>query len=161
MAFTGTLTTDAPGFEGFCVVQRLSQTLLAAGGTHQVRITLSGSAAGSLTLDKVTISQPAATGDPYDAAPDLTDVALGVIIPPNTAVTVGPVNYKLDPTKDLLVAFDISNTPGEGNLRFGALAGGETFARPATAEADVQDRTTGYPGIAANNLYLVEKIEVL
>src|SRR5262249_4242581 len=54
----GTLTTDAPGVEGFCVVQRLSQTLLAAGGT-QVRILLRGSSAGSLTLDRVTISQPA------------------------------------------------------------------------------------------------------
>ena len=162
-AFTappGTLTTDRSGVEGFCVVQRLSQTLLTAGGT-QVRIHLRGSTTGSLTLDKVTISKPpAATGDPYDAAPDLTDVASGVTIPPNTPVTVGPVNYTLDPTQDLLVAFDISNTPGEGNPRFGALTGADTFARSATAEAGVQDRTTGY-GEALNNLYLVEKIEVL
>ena len=58
-AFTappGTLTTDQAGVEGFCVVQRLSQTLLTAGGT-QVRILLRGSTTGSLTLDKVTISQ--------------------------------------------------------------------------------------------------------
>jgi Fibronectin type III domain len=159
-ALPGTLTTDQAGGEGFCLVQRLSQTLLAAGGT-QVRILLRGSTTGSLTLDKVAISQPVATGDPYDAAPDLTDVASGVTIPPNTAVTVGPVNYMLDPTQDLLVAFDISNTPGEGNLRFGALTGGDSFGRPATAEAGVQDRTTGYPGFAANNLYLIEIIQVL
>jgi len=173
-AFTappGTLTTDSAGLEGLCFVQRLSQTLLAAGGTHQVRITLSGSAAGSLTLDKVFISQVEATGnDPYDAAPaDLTEVS-GVPVtipppPPNTAVpntvTVGPVNYALDNTKDLLVAFDISNTPGEGNVRSGALTGGDTFARSQTAEARVPDRTTGYPGGAPNNLFLVEKIEVL
>jgi len=38
--------------------QRLSQTLLAAGGT-QVRILLRGSTTGRLTLDKVAISQPA------------------------------------------------------------------------------------------------------
>jgi hypothetical protein len=162
-AFTapaGTLTTDDTGAEGFCVVQRLSPTRLAAGGT-QVRILLRGSTTASLTLDKVTISQVAATGDPYDAAPDLTDVASNVTIPPNMVVTVGPVNYTLDPTKELLVAFDISNTPGEGNTRFGALTGGDTFVRPATAEAGVQDRTTGYPAITANNIALIEKIEVL
>jgi hypothetical protein len=160
-AFTappGTLTTDAAGLEGFCVVQRLSQTLLAAGGT-QVRILLRGSTTGSLTLDKVAISQVAATGDPYDAAPDLTEVASGVTIAPNTAVTVGPVNYTLDPT--LLVAFDISNTPGEGNLRFGGLTGADTYSKLATAEAGVQDRTTGYPNFAADNLALIEIIQVL
>ncbi len=100
MAFTGTLTDDAPGFQGFCVVQQLSRNLLTAGGT-QVRIVLRGSTTGSLTLDKVTISQPdaAVTSDPFDAAADLTDVASGVTIPPNTAVTVppnGPVNYTLE-----------------------------------------------------------------
>jgi hypothetical protein len=165
-AFTappGTLTTDAPNNEGICLVQRLSPTLLAAGGT-QVRIVLRGSFTGSLTLDKVAISQPAATGDPYDAAPDRTDVASGVIIPPNTPVTVGPVSYPLDPTKDLLVAFDISNTPGEGNLIQGALTGGDTFVSPppppTTAEAGVTDRSSGYQPIPGR-LFLVEKIEVL
>jgi len=76
------------------------------------------------------------------------------------------VNYTLDPTKDLLVAFDISNTTGEGNLRVtapGALTGGDTFSKPATVEASVRDRggTTGYPNHAVDNLCLVEKIMVL
>ena len=92
---------------------------------------------------------------------EVTEVASAVPIPPNTAVTVGPVNYTLDPAKDLLVAFDISNTPGEGNVRFGALTGADSFIQSATAEAGVQDRTTGYPGIDPNNLFLVEIIEVL
>jgi hypothetical protein len=167
-AFTappGTLTTDQPNNEGICLVQRLSTTLLAAGGT-QVRIVLRGSPTGSLTLDKVAISQvsTAAGGDLYDAAPDRTDVASGVTIQPNTTRTVGPVNYTLDPTKDLLVAFDISNTLGEGGLIQGALTGADSFASPPppppTAEAGVADRTSGYTptfGIP----FLVEKIEVL
>ena len=161
-AFTGTLTTDQTGDEGFCAVQRLSHALLAAGGT-QVRITLRGSTTGSLTFDKVTISQPDATtgADLYDAAPDLTDVASGVTIPANTAVLVGPVNYRLNPTKDLLVAFDISNTPNEGNTRVGPLTGATAFASPATAEAGVRDRTTNYPNVNANILAFIEKIEVL
>jgi len=167
VAFTGTLTDDAPDHEGFCGVQRLSRKLLTAGGT-QVRIVLRGSTKGSLTLDRVTISQAAATGDPFDSAADLTDVALNVIIPPNTAVTVppnGPVNYTLDPTIDLLVAFDISNTAGEGNARVavGTLPGGDAFSKPRTAEAGRRDRggTTGYPNHAADSLAFIEKILVL
>jgi hypothetical protein len=167
VAFTGTLTDDAPDHEGFCGVQRLSRKLLTAGGT-QVRIVLRGSTKGSLTLDRVTISQAAATGDPFDSAADLTDVASNVIIPPNTAVIVppnGPVNYTLDPTIDLIVAFDISNTTGEGNVgvAVGTLPGGDAFSKPRTAEAGQRDRggTTGYPNHAVDSLALIEKILVL
>jgi hypothetical protein len=167
VAFTGTLTDDAPDHEGFCAVQRLSRNLLTAGGT-QVRIVLRGSTKGSLTLDRVTISQAAATGDPFDSAADLTDVASNVIIPLNTAVTVppnGPVNYTLDPTRDLLVAVDISNTTGEGNVRVavGTLPGGDAFSKPRTAEAGRRDRggTDGYPNHAPDSLALIEKILVL
>ncbi|HWM30662.1 MAG TPA: fibronectin type III domain-containing protein [Methyloceanibacter sp.] len=161
-AFTappGTLTTDQTGMRGDCVVLRLSQTLLAAGGT-QVRMRLRASTTRSLTLDRLTISQPAATGDPYDAAPDLTDLATGLTIPPNTAVTVGPVNYTLDPTQDLLIAFDISNTTPAAGTRFGPLTGCDSYIRPTTAEASVQDRTIGY-AVTPNTIYLIETIEVL
>jgi len=101
VAFTGTLTDDAPHHEGFCGVQRLSRRLLTAGGT-QVRIVLRGATKGSLTLDRVTISQAAATGDPFDSAADLTDVASNVIIPPLDPdpvpgtvawITTGPPNF--------------------------------------------------------------------
>jgi hypothetical protein len=161
-AFTGTLTTDQPGGEGVCLVLRLSQTLLAPNVTGtQVRITLRGSTAGSLTLDNVFISQVGNTGDPYDAASDLTFVASGVTIPANNPVTLPPVNYTLVPTQDLLVAFDISSTANEGNLRFGPLAGVDQFAGVSTAEAGVQDRTSGYQGPRPNTLFLIEKIEVL
>jgi hypothetical protein len=161
----GTLTVESDA-SGFCVVQRLSQTLLARGGTPhtQVRILLRGPTTGNLTLDRVTISQVAATGNPYDSAPDLTDVA-GVTIPPNTpvtipantAMTVGPVNYALDPTQDLLVAFDIRS----GNVLFGGLTGAFFFSNSSTAEAGVQGRTTGYQNITADTLSLIEIIQVL
>jgi hypothetical protein len=167
VAFSGTLTDDAPDHEGFCGVQRLSRKLLTAGGT-QVRIVLRGSTKGSLTLDRVTISQAAATGDPFDSAADLTDVASNVIIPRNTAVTVPPngaVNYTLDPTIDLLVAFDISNTTDEGNARVavGTLPGGDAFSKPRTAEAGRRDRggTDGYPNHAPDSLAVIENIMVL
>jgi hypothetical protein len=161
----GTLTVPSDA-SGFCVVQRLSQALLARGGTPhtQVRIVLRGPNTGSLTLDRVTISQVAATGNPYDPAADLTDVA-GVNIPPNTpvtiqantAVTIGPVNYALDPTQDLLVAFDIRS----GNVLFGGLTGAFFFSNAATAEAGVQPRTPNYQNQTADTLSLIEIIQVL
>jgi hypothetical protein len=159
------LSTERPGGEGFCLVQRLSSALLAASGT-QVRIRLRGSTQGNLTLDKITISQPAtaATADPYDSGPDLTLVASGVPIAANTPVTVPPVNYALDRTKDLLVAFDISNTNGEGNLlstTIGALTGADAFARLGPPEAGMQDRTTGYPNSTPATLFLIEQIDVV
>ena len=161
-----TLTTDETRLEGFCVVQRLRASLLTANliGT-QVQITLRGSTAANLILDNVAISQVGTTGDPYDAAPDLTPVATAVTIPANTSVTLPPVNYTFDPTQDLLIAFDINSASG-GNPRFGALTGADSFgngppAGPVTAEALVQNRTTGYSDVRPNNLYLIEKIEVL
>ena len=161
VAFTlppGTFTTDQTGQEGLCIVQRLNQTLLLAGGT-QLRMRVRGSTALSLTLDSLTISQPAATGDEYDSAPDLTDViASPLTIPANTVVTVGPVTYTLDPTQDLLIAFDISNN--NGNPRFGPLIGCDVFAIDPGAEAGVPDRSPGY-AVARGNIYLIETIEVL
>jgi hypothetical protein len=128
-----------------------------------VRLTLRGANSGSLSLDRITISRVGNTGDPYDSATDLTDlVPVGVVttIAAGGTATVGPVNYNFDSNQDLLVAVDISNTLNQGNLRFGALNGTDTYARTATAEAGVQDRGPNYI-TAANNLFLIEKIEVL
>ena len=66
----GTLTVESDA-SGFCVVQRLSQALLARGGTPhtQVRIVLRGPATGSLTIDRVTISQPDRPPAPIPGSP--------------------------------------------------------------------------------------------
>jgi hypothetical protein len=84
-----------------------------------------------------------------------------VTIPPNIAVTVGPVDYALTNTQDLLVAFDIRNTTGEGNLRFRRLATATSFSNRATAEAGQPNRTPNYEFTGTDFLYLIEKIQVL
>ena len=159
-AFTappGTPSTDQSGVEGFCIVQRLASSLLLQGGTT-VSLTLRGSTTGSLTLDRITISRVAAAGDPYDSAADLVTVATAVTLAPNTPQAIAPFGYILDATQDLLIAFDVSSTPGQGNLRYGPLAGADSYAS-ATHEAQVLDRATGY-GPAIGNLYLIERIDV-
>src|SRR5207237_10741020 len=50
----------------FCLVQRIPSALLKNDGT-QLRLTVRSSANGSVIIDKLYISQPAAGGDPYDS----------------------------------------------------------------------------------------------
>ena len=122
VAFETDLTTDEGAHEGFTVVQRieparlrystLAGDILTPGA--RVRITVRGSTSGSLTLDRIYISQPAASGDPYDSAGDLSPVASGVDVAANIAVILPLIDYDLERTRPLLIAFDISANPGSG-----------------------------------------------
>lgn len=215
--FKGVLTTNQPPgteLKGYCLVERISKTLLDASGTKQVRITLRGPSAGQLTINRIYISQPARPGeDPSNLNPDRWDsrpltiaglskpggltkvwdiddtpgklpVKLPVIpsvVPDNTFTILGPIDYVLDRTQDLLIAFDIDNTAGQGNVRYSLLPGTGTEsyqkAPPApppppapavpTAQAKVANRSPApglpLPGFTTvlDKLYLVEKIEVL
>jgi hypothetical protein len=183
-AFTADLSTDQPGLEGFCLIQKISKTLLKNSGT-QVRITLRGPSIGNLTINRIYISQVAAAGDPYDSLAPGSPVGLTKVVdidqgdpavvlpviasPDPTATTLGLITYTLDRTKDLLIAFDISATAGQGNVRSVLLpgTGTEHYFRAATQQASVPDRSPSPvlppPGFTTgpDRLYLIEKIEVL
>jgi hypothetical protein len=112
-----------------------------------------------------------------DDAPHLP-VKLPVIpspTPDTHVTTLGPIDYSLDMTQDLLVAFDISITPGQGNVRYGLLpgTGTESYLKAppapgvATEQAKKPNRSPA-PGLplpgyttGPDQFYLVEKIEVL
>jgi hypothetical protein len=188
LAFKTVLVDDQANLEGFCLVQRIASSQLKNSGT-KVTITLRGSSAGQLTLDRVYISQPdpAPGKDRWDSLPPgspggLTKVVDNdppvVLSPPDAAdpnrnaKTLGPVAYGLDSSKDLLVAFDISAAPGQGNVRSVLLpgTGTEHYYRAATeppGQAARADRSPAAglppPGFTtgADRLYLVEQIEVL
>jgi len=182
LAFKTALTLDqpdqpgGPDFHGFCMVQRIASARLKNTGT-QVKVTVRGSTKGSLTIDRMYISQPQPLNgnvNPWDSAADLTkliDIDKGnapLVLPANSPPkTVGPVNYNLDKTKDLLIAFDINTALDQGNVRLALLPDGEFYYRAATQQAAVRDR---YPDPANPTLkfvtvdgshYLIEKIEVL
>jgi hypothetical protein len=178
LVFQSALTTDQTGLEGFCLVQRIEPTRLRqstlAGGLAtlgaRVRITLRGSTATNLILNRVFISQPAAAGDLYDSGGDLTHVASNVVVDANVSVPMPDIDYDLDHTKPLLIAFDISSAPGSGSVRFIANvpeAEAIVHFNPATAEAGINDRlpSVSNPGAPAytpsKSIYLVEKIEVV
>ena len=177
-AFVATLTTNDPGREGFTVVQRIEPARLLqstlAGGIltpgARIRVTVRGSTEGQARLDRVYISQAALQGDVYDSGDDLTQITSGVDVPVNTAVVLPDVDYDLDRTKPLIVAFDISSTPDRGSLRYQDVVSpsdATAFLKSATIEASVKDRApsvadpTLLPYNSFPRVYLIEKIEVV
>jgi hypothetical protein len=173
---------SASTLEGSCFVVRIPQFLLSTDGP-QVAITVRGSTDADLQIDRVYLSQAAdsvdASKDPFDSLEaDLTPVVddgTGVLVPKGESVLLNLVDYHLDPDKDLLIAFDISASPGLGNLRyvqFADVAVTFTYYKlraspqdPPIQEAAVADRTGFLRSLSPDGqrvyLYLVEKIEVV
>lgn len=168
------LADDMLNLRGRCLVQRIPKEQLKNMGT-QVKITVRGSTAGSLIINRIYISQPAASppGDLWDPHTDLAKIlnidldgaAAAVVLPaatPAASKTLGPIAYNLDATKDLLIAFDISNAPGQGDGSSVGLTGAVAYHKVATEDAAKADRELGYTTTQGQNkLYLVEKIEAL
>jgi hypothetical protein len=147
-----------------------------------VQITVRGSTEADLQIDRVYLSQAAdrydASRDPFDPLDtDLTPVVddgVGVPVPMGTSLPLNMIDYNLDPDKDLLIAFDISASPGSANLRYVQFPNvtvpftyfklRATPQDPPIQEAAVPDRTGFSPSLSPDGLrvflYLVEKIQV-
>jgi hypothetical protein len=163
---------DPQDLSNFCLLQRISAaefanfpTLLGTIGTT-VRVTVRSSTSGTLTLNRVYLSQVAPLGDPWDSAPDLTrvvDVDQGdpvLVLPPDTSRVLGPIAYALDRTRDLLVAFDFGDTPGQLGVVSIPRPGAIHYFKATTQEASVPDRAPDF-STGQDRHYLVERIEVL
>jgi hypothetical protein len=131
---------------------------------------LRGSTVANLVINKVTISQAATVGQPWDSAGVIKEVLFnngqsGVTIlanatKANPAVSdVTDLVFNLAPGQDLLIAFDISTTDGS--------------ARRATMPGPTQYRNLGPPEAAkppprspnystfAGRVSIIDKIEVV
>jgi hypothetical protein len=170
------LTTEQNvSLAGYCLVQWIPSALLKNSGT-KVRLTVRSSANGSVIIDKLYISQPAATGDLYDSLPTgmsggltrVVDKDLGdpvVVLPANSDPWPSKIiDYDLDPTKHLLIAFDFGGAGA--NAKYDTtLPGTVAYYKAATAQAADANRSPkpGDPAIytpAPGRHYLIEKIEV-
>jgi hypothetical protein len=173
LAVKAVLMDDPLNLRGRCLVQKIPSVQLKNKGT-QVKITVRGSTAGGLTINRIYISQPAASppGNLWDPHTDLTKIvdidldgsAAAVVLPaatPAASKTLGPIAYNLDSAKDLLIAFDISNAPGQGDGSSVSLPGAVAYHKAGTEDAAKADREPGYSTAQGQDkLYLVEKIEV-
>jgi hypothetical protein len=178
LVFQNVFTDDQSGLEGFCLVQRIEAARLRNGTVPgdantpgaRVRITVRGSTQGTLMLDNVSISQVATSGDPYDSALDMKNVVGKILIPANTPIALPDIQYDLDHTQPLLVAFDIDPGGGSGNVRLALNVppgDGTMYFRAATAESVIVDRSPSAanpgatPFVTSPCIYLVDKIEVV
>jgi hypothetical protein len=157
---TGTpvpLVTDQ-AVPGFCFVVRIGTDRLENSGSI-VRLTIRGGVSGPLVLSAVTISHAVPAGEAWDSSGAPTLLGTNVTVAAATPLVLDPVSFALDKTKPLLVAFDISPTPGQGNVRYGALVDAQTktYFKGATQAAQTANRASDFQ--PSNNVYLIEKIE--
>jgi hypothetical protein len=165
-AYNVPLTTDDPGLAGRTIVQRIDAGHITSAGA-KVRLTLRGSTAGNLVINKVTISQPATAGHAWDSAAVPIEVHFnngqsGVTIPANAtqanAAVSDVTNYNLVLGQDLFIAFDISTT--NGSARRATMPGPTQYFKANTAEAAVQIRSPTYQTFAGT-VFIIDKIEVV
>jgi hypothetical protein len=159
-AFTETLGSDGAGLAGDCRIQRIEPLRLFKSGS-EIRLTIASATTAPLAIDRIFISRVGTQGDPYDAAPDLTPVAVDLSLPANTVMTLPPVSYALDHTQPLLIAVDFNATAGTGNVRRRTnvpAAEATLFGRNNSAQADLPDRAPDF--IPNDQIILVTLIEV-
>lgn len=155
-AFVATLTNNQAQLGGRCLVQRIEPPRLFASGTL-VRLTIEASTAGNVVLERVFISRAADSGNPYDAAGDLTEVASGVLLTTGATLVLPPVAYVLDRTQPLLVAFDLG---APGHVRHVANVPG-VDARAFIGNQHQAAVAIRQPGFSLESrIYLVVRIEV-
>jgi hypothetical protein len=107
-AVQAALGLDSQGWQGRCLVQRISG--FSKGG-RQLRLVVRASSSRPAYVDRLLISKVDPNGDPYDAAGDLVEVAPKFEVPANRSVTLPAIRYTLDPTQPLLIAIDFSSSP--------------------------------------------------
>jgi hypothetical protein len=173
--------SDQAGVEGACFVNRIPAPSPSGKTWPRVKITLRGSTAAPLTIDRCSISMPAdvdpqlpsTSREPWDSHTDLLVVPTTEGPAGQSVILPAGVNrsfiaeYPLDGSRDVLIAFDISPAPGQGNVRFGPLmlSGPPRthYKRPPAggqiAEAGILDRASDFEPSLAH--YLVESIEVV
>lgn len=146
----------------FCFVQRIAAAdLLADGG--KVGLKLRGTPAANATIHRIFISRVASTGNLYDSAGDLTQVrGTDLTLANDQPIDLDPVDYGLDQTQDLLIAFDFTVTSAAGHIAFVLHPGAKLFFKPGVQQASASIRDPDYtPTVPGDpRLYFVVTIGV-
>lgn len=145
----------------YCFVQRISAGLLLADGV-KVGLKVRGSPAGNGTINNIYISRavPAGSGNDWDSAGDLTPIITSALtLPDDQPSDLNPIDYNLDQTQDLIIAFDFTATSSGGNIPFVLQPGVTIYFKPGVQQASIQTRDPDYVS-QVDPLYLVVTIGV-
>jgi hypothetical protein len=147
--------------DSYCFVHRIAASQLLANGS-KVGIKVQGVSAGNVTINRIFVSRVAGSGNPWDSGADLTPVlSAPLALPDATPLDLDPVDYALDQTQDLIVAFDFTALPGTANLRFAAPPGVTLFFKQGVQQAATQARDADFITQPDPRLYFVTTIGVL
>lgn len=161
---------NTPGWAGQCIVQRIEAVrLMKSGG--KVRLTLRASSTMDALIKRVYLSRPegSPSRDPYDPDIDLTSlITTPFTIAANTTFQLPTTDYNLDENAPLLIAVDFADSPASG-IRTSDHAENvgtihvppdeaQTFFRPGTEGAALQDRTGFDPTPGFNLVYKIEVV---
>jgi hypothetical protein len=151
---------QAVGPGDYCFVQRISAgQLLASGG--KVGLKVRSTSSGNATINNIYISRAAGSGNLWDSAADLTPVMIsGLTLPDDQPVDLDPIDYNLDQTQDLIIAFDFTATSSAGNIRFVAPPGVTLYFKQGVQQASMPTRDPDYFTQPDPRLYLVVTIGV-
>jgi hypothetical protein len=164
----GPITTDVrrTGWNGYTVVQVIAAAQLANNGGTQVRVTFrAGNSTEGLKLASAYIGPSAMAGDAYDAA-SLTQLLFGGSASTTIAASADKVsdavNFVLDTSKDLIVAFHCDDATNDEFMSRNAAQTGWTgyYSNSFGNQSGTANKTTGYnlSSDPANCVVLVETL---
>jgi hypothetical protein len=171
-AYAKTLTADSVNWQGYTLVQRIEAAQLGATGPH-VRISVQAGSARGASIDRISISQLASAGKPYDSAPDLTlvyDLAANqqqpFVVPAGMTQALPIAAYTLNRFQALLIAVDFSAAPPSDVATTPVPTSEATayYFHTSTGEAAIQTRSPNYQQAGANpttsGVFFITNIEV-
>jgi hypothetical protein len=168
--FAVAFDTDLPPVDrantgNWCFVQRIPAAQLLANGS-KLRLQVWGAPAGNFTVHRIYISRVRNPGDPndYQSAGDIKPIITSDLTLPNDQpiflpdLSKDPIDYTLDHTMDLIIAFDFTATAAQGTFRHVDQLGVVVHYKKDVQQA-AGTRDANY--LSQNDrLYLVKKIIV-
>jgi len=120
-----------------------------------------------VTINSIYISRAAGSGNLWDSATDIKPVMTSPLtLPDDQPKILDAIDYGLDQTQDLIIAFDFTATSSAGNIRFVPVPGVTLYFKAGVQQASVPNETqstrdSDYFTQPDPRLYLVVKIEAL
>lgn len=164
---TATVTLDAnnyAGYTGYSFRQVISAAQISTSGS-QVKVVFNADTGRSFAIDKAYIGHKAASGNAWDFDGNQVQLTFssgsaGFSISAGASITSDAVAFALDETKDLIIAFDWTNS-GTLGARGKITQSGWTAYVKNTAGTDESSVTAPSGYLAGDNVVSISAVQVL